>query len=153
MRLVKFILLSLTFFVGPLHAQTVTAKDPTSIVTALQDMGYRAQLEVDEHGDPLIRSAAAGSRFSIYFYACQENENCQDLLFIAWLATDNPPSFEAINSWNANKLTGTTFIDDDGDAAIQLFIPGAIDLTEDRFQQIMRRWDQALGAFMDFVFD
>ena len=53
------------FFAGPASARVaaddlVDATDPKALVRIIEDLGYRADLEVDSEGDPLIRSSVGG---------------------------------------------------------------------------------------------
>ncbi|MEM7470205.1 MAG: YbjN domain-containing protein [Pseudomonadota bacterium] len=151
MRIVRLFLFFTAMACLSAKGDTISSTDPSSVVTALQDLGYRAKLETNDEGRPVIRSAAAGSSFSIYFYACNNDKNCKDIMFFTWFETETPLSLEAINSWNANKLTGKAYIDDDGDATIEFLLAGVQDVSELDFKQIMYRWDQALGEFIDFI--
>ncbi|MFZ4748083.1 MAG: hypothetical protein ACOYLK_14540 [Sphingomonas sp.] len=45
------------------QAEAVRATRPQSIVSAMQNAGYKASLDKDSTGDPLINSAASGSNF------------------------------------------------------------------------------------------
>ena len=45
---------------GAIAATAVSAAYPESIVDAIQDMGYKAELTTDSYGDPMIRSASDG---------------------------------------------------------------------------------------------
>ena len=72
---------ALLVFAPAASAQSVSAHDPQSVVSTLQDMGYRATLDTDSGGDPKVLSALNGINFSIYFYGCQDNAACRDLQF------------------------------------------------------------------------
>ena len=45
------------------QAEAVKATRPQSIVSAMQNAGYKASLDKDSTGDPLINSASSGSNF------------------------------------------------------------------------------------------
>ena len=63
---------------------TVSAADPEGVAGVLRDLGYRAQMDSADNGDPLIRSAADGTNFRIWFYGCDgKNGNCTGMNFSA----------------------------------------------------------------------
>ena len=67
-----------------LAQDTVNASDPDSVVAALQGAGYKAQVDAADNGDPMIRSAADGTNFRIWFYGCDgNNATCTGLNFSA----------------------------------------------------------------------
>ncbi len=133
-------------------AQSVSAAVPDTIVLALQDMGYKAQLDVDSEGDPKIMSATQGVNFTIFFYGCEDDgTRCEDIILTAGFEMDKAPTMEAMNSWNATKLTGAAFVDDDGDPNIEHFVAGVKDMSRDSFERLVFRWDQAIEEFTDFI--
>ena len=55
----------------------IDATDPEKLVAVIQDMGYRAKLDVDNIGDPVIFSSADGVEFAILFFGCnKKNVQC-----------------------------------------------------------------------------
>jgi hypothetical protein len=135
----------------PADAGNVSASDPSSVVTALQRLGYTAQLDTDGYGDPLIRSAARGANFLVMFYGCTSGAECQDLQFRAGFVLTNKLTSEKINEWNRTKLIGKANIDDDGDPYIRHFVAGVVDMTPASFDRLMSRWSLAFGQFLEFI--
>ena len=68
---------------GTALAQNVRAQDPQTLIDTLLQAGYRAQLDTDETGDPLIRSTSSGSDFLIFFFGCTGNTDCRTIQFYA----------------------------------------------------------------------
>lgn len=133
-------------------AQAVSASVPDTIVLALQDLGYKAQLDVDSEGDPKIKSATQGVNYTIFFYGCEDDgTRCEDIILTAGFEMDKGPTMEAMNSWNATKLTGAAFVDDEGDPNIEHFIAGVDGMSRASFERLIFRWDQAIEEFTDFI--
>ena len=62
-------------------APMVGAHAPESVVSALRNAGYRAELDTDGNGDPMITSTFASMVSFIYFYGCNEGKDCTSLMF------------------------------------------------------------------------
>ena len=59
--------------------QIVDGTDPKALVAIIQDLGYRALLEVDGDGDPMIRSSVGGTQFAVVFYGCSDTHDPQEI--------------------------------------------------------------------------
>jgi hypothetical protein len=125
----------------PAAAETVTAKDPQSIVQAMQAAGYQAKLDVDKVGDPMVKSSTSGTQFGVYFYNCTDHKDCTSIQFQTGFDTDpgKAPSLEVINRWNTTKRYTAAYLDDEGDPGISMDVNldhGGIasDLFEDNLQ-------------------
>jgi hypothetical protein len=136
---------------GTAHAQTVTASNPQSVISALQTGGYKATLSKDSTGDPRIESAASGAKYYINFYGCTKNVDCASLTFYAaWSGTK--ATVESINQWNQKKRFSRAYIDSEGDPAIEF------DINLDKggesqalFLDTVQIWEEALGGFMKHI--
>ncbi|MDG1736663.1 MAG: YbjN domain-containing protein [Paracoccaceae bacterium] len=130
---------------------SVSAAYPDSIITALQDLGYKAELTTDSYGDPMIRSAANGVGFALNFYGCENGELCTDLQFS--VAFDDPEgmSFISMNSWNVEKVMGTAFLDDKNDPVLQHFVSQVDGMSRSNFDATFNAWVEALGQFTDYI--
>jgi hypothetical protein len=102
------------------QAQNLLATDPARIARAMQDAGYRAELTKDNSGDPMIRSAAGGTNFTVLFYNCENNRNCTTLQFRTAFATDQKRSLEVINTFNKDKRFARVYLDGDRDPVIEM---------------------------------
>lgn len=135
----------------PAGAQTMSAASPETIVQGLQALGYSAKLETDNEGDPKISSSAAGVNFTIYFYGCSANANCQDLSFSSGFDLDTPTTAASMNEWNQTELLGKASIDDEGDPYIRHFVAGFQDVSPAMMDRLMYRWTAALGEFTEYI--
>lgn len=72
--------------VSSAHAQETLfdARQPTEVVVALQNAGFKAELAAGTDGAPLIRSAANGQQFTIHFYDCEAKVDCTSFQFFSW---------------------------------------------------------------------
>ncbi len=129
----------------------VSAAYPESIITALQDLGYKAELTTDSYGDPMIRSAADGVGFALNFYGCEDGNNCTDLQFS--VAFDDPEgmSYVSMNSWNVKKVMGTAFLDDENDPVLQHFVSQVDGMSRVSFDATFEAWVKSLAQFTDYI--
>jgi Putative bacterial sensory transduction regulator len=105
-------------FTATAQAQMVTAQNPQSVVSALQNAGYKAELTTDGAGDPKIESGSSGNKFVVFFYGCTKNRDCTTLQFYAgW--SGPKVSLEQINKWNNDKRFSRALLDKDGDPVIK----------------------------------
>jgi Putative bacterial sensory transduction regulator len=106
-------------FATTAQAQTVSAQNPQSIVSALQNAGYKAELTKDGTGDPLIRSSSSGSSFAIFFFGCTKNVDCRTVQFFAGYS-DKKPTLAQMNDWNSKKRFGRAYLSDTGAARVEM---------------------------------
>ena len=129
----------------------VSAGNPDGVAEVMRALGYRAAVDVDEFGDPMIWSSASGKTFEIYFYGCEADGGCRDLLFSAGFDMPEPMSTDAMNSWNAAKLIGAAALDDEGDPYLRHMVIGADLMPAKSFERLVVGWDFALGQFSRFI--
>src|SRR5438094_2545606 len=106
---------------APATAQNVTA-DPQRLAAVMQAAGYQAELGKDNTGDPMITSAAAGSKFVVLFYNCTNHAGCLTIQFQTAWAMKAKPTLAAINDWNHGNRFGRAYIDKEGDPGIMMDI-------------------------------
>lgn len=126
----------------------VRAQDIDSVVSAMQEAGYRAQRDTDNVGDPMIRSATGGSDFSVYFYNCTDHEDCRTIQFHAGYSEPEGATLEKMNAWNKDNRFGRAYLDDDGSAHIQMDID--LDdggLSQALFEDNLEFWNEVMGRF------
>ena len=93
----------------PAQAQMVRAQDPGSVVRALQNGGYAAQLGTDKVGDPMITSGVNGTTFQVFFYNCTNHRECATVQFHSGYDLTNPVTLDRINEWNRSQRFGRAF--------------------------------------------
>lgn len=136
----------------PATAQTVTAGSPQGIVSALQSAGYQAELTKDSSGDPLIRSAASGARFSILFYGCTGGSGCTTVQFYAGFKSSGSVAVGKMNEWNRTKRFSRAYLDNDSDPCIEMDVnldPGG--MSRALFLDNLQVWSNSLGQFRTYI--
>jgi len=132
-------------------ATSVSAAYPESIVEAIQEMGYKAELTTDSYGDPMIHSAAAGVNFVINFYNCEANADCSDLHFVVIFDLLNGIENYSINSWNGERLMGMSYTDEEGDPVLQHYVASVDGMSRSNFVATFTQWTESLSDFTDYI--
>ena len=84
------------------------------LVKILQDAGYRASLETDSDGDPLVRTGMAGWNVVIHFYDCQQGR-CGSLQFSTGIDLEHGTTMAVVNKFNTEYRYGRVHLDDEAD--------------------------------------
>jgi len=105
---------------GAASAATVQATEPQSLVTALQAGGYMAQLGTTKSGDPMITSAAGGTKFQILFMNCTDHKACSTVEFYSGYHLDKPNSVDHINAFNQDKRFVRAYVDKENDPVVEM---------------------------------
>lgn len=136
---------------APASAQNVTA-DPQKLAAVMQAAGYQAELSKDTTGDPMIKSAASGSKFVVLFYNCTNHAACSTIQFQTAWEMKSKPSLASINQWNHASRFGRAYIDKDGDPGVMMDVnldkggmPPAL------FRDNLDVWVAVLGDFKKHI--
>lgn len=130
----------------------IDATSPQAIADLLQQAGYRAVIGVDNVGDPMIDSSAAGVDYSIYFYGCNEGgSNCQSIQFSSGYDLDRGTSFQAMNDWNAAQRFGFAYLDSESDPYVNMDVNMAYGVSTDNLLDVFAVWDQVLSDFQTHI--
>jgi Putative bacterial sensory transduction regulator len=134
----------------PCDKDLICASNPTTVVAALQDAGYKAKLDKDSEGDPKVSSSAAGYDFDIYFYGCKANKLCDSLQFRISFEKDGANTPELANKWNSGKRFSQAFISDRGAFVADYDVTTAGGLTKPNFADVIDWWSVTLGNLKTF---
>lgn len=141
------LLLALT---GSASAQTLlTGLDTGEILNAARGYGA-ANLTTQSNGDPQITGKIEGITYQIYFRNCTNNTNCEDLNFYLGFL-DLKPTLEEINDWNYNKRFSRAYIDQDGDACVEMDLDLVKGVTAEYLDSQVGLWSMVLKQFADHV--
>lgn len=143
--------LTLTAGTHAVAGTSVSATYPDSIVNALQDMGYKADIDIDDYGDPIIFSAAVGATLVIEFYVCDDGANCRDLHLTAGFDMPDGMSLSSMNDWNLNKRIGQAFLDEEKDPIIQHYMVNVDGMSRESFETTFEYWVETVEEFTDFI--
>ena len=117
----------------------------------MQGQGYRAQLDVDDVGDPLISSTASGYKFRVLFYDCDRGRGCGAVQFWAGFDTDEPGSIQRMNQWNADKRFGKAYIDDENDPIVEVHYNIEGGVTRANIEDMLEWWELVVAEFATYV--
>ena len=128
--------------------QMVRAQDPQSLVRAMQSRGYVAELTTDQIGDPLIRSAASGVKFQLFFYNCTNNKECATVQFHVGYDLKTGSSLDTVNEWNKGQRFGRAYLDKENDPILEM----DVDLDDGGVSQLLfidnlEFWTSAMVKF------
>ncbi|GIL02629.1 MAG: hypothetical protein BroJett030_25280 [Alphaproteobacteria bacterium] len=141
-------LVLLSLFPTTSGAQNITAGDPDSVVKAMQEIGYRAELKKDGEGDPMIASAAGGYKFVVFFYGCEEGATCDTFQFHSSFNADGEVTDEAINDWNSKRRFAKAYFDDEKDVVLVMdIVMIEAGLSDTVFREAMSIWEDRLTTF------
>ena len=138
-------------YATPALAQTIDATNPAKLASVIQDVGYRATLDVDGAGDPMIRSKAGGTDFQIYFYGCDDGAECKWLLFKVGYDLPGGTTLATVNQWNANTLFGRAYLDDEDDPWLEMGVTLDGGVTQQNFADVVDWWDVVRREFEEHI--
>lgn len=156
MKRIKLAAICLSLTLGSqTHAQEmINPTDALDIAVAIRDLGYKATLEKDSVGDPIIRSKAAGINFSILFYDCTDNRDCESLQFSAGFNLADGTSTQSMNEWNRAKRYGKAHIDDENDPFLRYdfnFGGAGAGISMTTFEENFEIWESLLNDFKEHI--
>ncbi len=130
----------------------ITATDANVVMKAMQDFGLVATMGVDGQGDPKVSSRVSDTKFSVYFYGCQDNDNCSSILIKAGYDLNNGISALKINEWNREKRFAKAYIDDEGDPFLEMDINLDFDgVGNKNFEDTLDWWRLLVEDFEEFI--
>lgn len=133
--------------------EIVDATSPKKLMAIIQDMGYRAKLDTDNVGDPVIESSVGGTDFFIQFFGCtsDRNDRCTLILFKVGYDMTDGTSLRHINEWNTNALVGRVYLDDEDDPWLEWAVNLDKGVSRKNFEESFNRWEIAVGEFEDHI--
>ena len=132
-------------------AQMVSAKTPSTLVSALQAKGYKAELGTSSSGNPRIKSGAGGVQFTIFFDNCTSGAACTTVSFVTGF-TDINASLAKINEWNVENRFVRAYIDADQDPVLRMDVD--LDhqgIPQANFGEYLEIWGSLAPKFLNFL--
>lgn len=133
-------------------AGMITGSDFDEMIASFERNGLSVKLTRDSDGDPRLRSTDDDNPFSVIFYQCTDNEDCQVIQFSAGWNLKNGISRRKIEEWNADKLWGQAYRDDEKDPwlAMTVNLYGGVpvenfDDTVDWWRVVSRDFERHIG--------
>lgn len=133
---------------------TLSAADPGAIAEVLEFAGYKAIIETDDLGDPMIKTELSGWPTTIYFYGCDEttHQGCDALRLEA--------GFDRATPWNGDEAMkisekfrfAATYLDKEGDPWIAWDILTGDGIPTKVFLRAMREFGATLDSASEIAF-
>lgn len=132
--------------------EMISASKALEIVVAIRDMGYRALLEKDSFGDPMITSKASGLNYIIVFHECTDNKDCRSIQLSASFTLLEPTTADVMNEWNNTKRYGRAYLDEDNDPTISFDINmSGAGISKEAFNNSLDIWESLLSDFKGHI--
>jgi len=150
----KTIILAAAIALAPLGASAQSLVDATDvdIISALiQEEGYRAVVGTDGVGDPMITSSANGFEFDVYFYGCEDGENCRDIQFSAVFDMEDGMSLTSAQDFNLEKRWAKVYLDEESDPRLEMDVNMYGGVSATNFNDTLDWWVIIMQEFMDYI--
>lgn len=138
----------------PATAQNLTAANPQALANVLRGEGVtNVVVKTDKEGDPMIdASLGDNAKFTIFFYDCTNNRNCQAIQFYAGY-TDSKMDPDKLNTWNRTKRFGRAYIDKVGDPVVVMDVDmNDGGMSRDLFIDNFQFWQSIMSEYSKFVY-
>ncbi|HTX49214.1 MAG TPA: YbjN domain-containing protein [Caulobacteraceae bacterium] len=126
----------------------VTARD---VARVLQDKGYKAEIGVDDTGDPKVTSAAEGVNFTVFFYGCNHGPRCTSLGFQSGFHIDGGMTAEKINGWNRDKRWLKGWLDNTNDPWVGMDVDAEQGFSTEALGADIDLWAEMIPAFKSYI--
>lgn len=153
MKLTKLIAVA-ALMVSPVavQAQNLVAKNAKSVERFFQNEGAEIESTVDNVGDPKLDVTYYGNEFSVYYYGCDDNTNCNAIQFFSGYKTEGSVRLSKINTWNAENRYARAYVSDSGSARIEMDIyMGDDGVSPDDFASMVSLWSRSMNEFEDLI--
>jgi hypothetical protein len=134
----------------PAQAQMVSAKDPGTLVAALQAKGFQAQLGTTR-GEPSISSGAGGVKFTIFFENCTAGKACTTVTFFTGF-TDLEATPAKMNEWNSQNRFTRAYLDKVNDPVLAMDVDlDHAGLPRANFGEYLDIWSSLAAKYVAFL--
>lgn len=117
-----------------------------AVIAMLEDLGYRAELDRDGAGDPLVLTRARGLDYRIYFYDCRDDA-CEALQFQIGLDLDDGTTHEVVNGFNRGYRYARGYLDDEADPFLKMDVEMNHADHAAQFRTHLGIWEELLDAY------
>ena len=121
------------------------------VAAVLQANGYQAEITKDGEGDPMVRSAADGTKYRILFYGCKGTARCTALEFLVGFDLPNGMTMEKLNKWNRDSRFGHAYLDDENDPYLQLDLNSSPGFTSESMATYVETWTALVPKFKTYI--
>ncbi|CDX46038.1 conserved exported hypothetical protein [Mesorhizobium plurifarium] len=120
--------------------------EPAAILDIAKGYGS-ARMDKDDNGDPMISGRIEGVKYVIYFYGCENHENCKSLQFSAGYS--DPLTADQANAWNAKYRWVKAYSGDGSNFKMDVSFAGGI--TRANLEEQFSNWNAMAGNIKDFI--
>ncbi|MGR3760820.1 YbjN domain-containing protein [Roseobacteraceae bacterium NS-SX3] len=153
MDLVKFAAAA-ALAVAPLaaNAENIVATTPASVAKFFEDEGAGVEALTDNVGDPKLNIEYYGNEFTVYYYGCDNNTNCDAVQFFSGYQTDGGVRLAKINQWNAENRFTRAYVSEEGAARIEMDVfMGKDGVSADDFARMTGIWARSMNDFEEVI--
>jgi len=134
----------------PAAAQEIVDGGRIDAIIAVARNYGSATIDTQHDGNPKIAGRMSGVPYSVFFLNCATQTTCNDMNFYAgFLGAKLPP--EKINRWNQDKRFGKAYLDQDGDAVIEMDVNIQDGVTRANMSQTFAIWRLLMDQFTRFI--
>ena len=135
---------------GTAHAQSARITG-SQLRDAVMNEGYRAKLDTDDYGDPIIFTSMGGWKTAILTYGCN-SEGCNSIQFRVTFVADDA-SIEKANEWNNTKRYLRCYVNDEGDMVGEMDVVLVDGAEADQISLMLETLESSVSDLSDFVFE
>jgi len=120
------------------------------IAAVLTSEGLDAEISSSEAAGK-IQSELSGVPFEIFSVNCNSAGRCTEFLFICGFDLADGFAMAKINEWNATKIAGRAYLDDEDDPFLDHIISVSGPGDEGAFKEGLYLWAAALDAYIEYI--
>lgn len=133
----------------PRSGAIVRGADPGAIL-ALAGAGGDARLVTDDVGDPLIEAIAGNRPYTIAFFECTQNRDCQSVMFRAGFRSKGQTPGQMAD-WNREQRFGKAYLDAAGNPVVEFNVNLTGGVSRANLADSVDRWQAVLAGFAEHV--
>ncbi|WP_181177418.1 MULTISPECIES: YbjN domain-containing protein [unclassified Mesorhizobium] len=127
-------------------AEILQTPDPPAILDIAKGFGS-ARMDKDDNGDPMLSGRIEGVKYVIYFYGCEDHENCKSLQFSTGYT--DPLTADQANAWNAKYRWVKAYAGDGSNFKMDVSFAGGI--TRANLEEQFSNWNTMAGNIKGFL--
>ena len=129
-------------------AEILQKPDPAAILDIAKGFGS-ARMDRDDNGDPMISGRIEGVKYVIYFYGCEDHDNCKSLQFATGYT--DPLTADQANAWNRKYRWVKAYAGDGSTFKMDVSFAGGI--TRANLEEQFSNWGSMSSNIKDFLND
>lgn len=130
-------------------SRLITGADVDTIVAIAARHGS-AERQDQFSGNPGISGIIGETDYYIYFVNCNDTFVCEDINFYAGFY-ETRPTLESINEWNRDRRFGKAYLDQDGDAVVEMDVNLEYGVTADNLDATFQVWALVVEEFVAHI--